>query len=192
MMRRLQKKEIASNISLMSRLRLAAPCNIDSIVDGPGLRIVVWTQGCPHHCPFCHNAQTQPFEDGFDTDSDEIIKFIQNSHLQSGITLSGGEPFMQARALIPVAQAAIELGLNVWAYSGFTYEEILADEDKRALLDYVDVLVDGRFINDLKHYKLRFKGSSNQRIIDVKQSLAENKVVFSKYDDENQKLNSLG
>lgn len=175
----------------MSKLRLAAPCNIDSIVDGPGLRIVVWTQGCPHHCPFCHNAQTQSFEDGFEADSDEIIKFIQNSHLQAGITLSGGEPFMQAKALIPVAKAAIEFGLNVWAYSGFTYEEILADEDKRALLEFVDVLVDGRFVNDLKHYKLRFKGSSNQRIIDVKQSLAKQEVVLSKYDDENQKLNSL-
>lgn len=191
MMRRLQKKEIVSNISSMSKLRLAAPCNIDSIVDGPGLRIVVWTQGCPHHCPFCHNAQTQPFEDGFEVDSDEIIKFIQSSHLQAGVTLSGGEPFMQAKALIPVAQAAIDMGLNVWAYSGFTYEEILSDEDKKALLEYVDVLVDGRFVNDLKHYKLRFKGSRNQRIIDVKQSLAEHKVILSKYDDENQKLNSL-
>lgn len=192
MMRRQLKKEIVSSILSMSKLRLAAPCNIDSIVDGPGLRIVVWTQGCPHHCPFCHNAQTQPFEDGFEADSDEIIKFIQSSHLQAGITLSGGEPFMQAQALIPVAQAAIDMGLNVWAYSGFTYEEILADEDKRVLLEYVDVLVDGRFINDLKHYKLRFKGSRNQRIIDVKQSLLQNEVVLSKYDDENQKLNSLG
>lgn len=192
MMRRQLKKEIVSSILSMSKLRLAAPCNIDSIVDGPGLRIVVWTQGCPHHCPFCHNAQTQPFEDGFEADSDEIIKYIQSSHLQAGITLSGGEPFMQAQALIPVAQAAIDMGLNVWAYSGFTYEEILADEDKRVLLEYVDVLVDGRFINDLKHYKLRFKGSRNQRIIDVKQSLLQNEVVLSKYDDENQKLNSLG
>ena len=176
----------------MSKLRLAAPCNIDSIVDGPGLRIVVWTQGCPHHCPFCHNPQTHSFTDGFEAESEEIIRFIENSNLQSGITLSGGEPFEQAKALIPVAQAAINKGLNVWAYSGFTYEEILADEDKKALLEYVDVLVDGKFINDMKHYKLRFKGSCNQRIIDVKQSLKAGRIVLSKYDDENQKLNSLG
>ena len=172
----------------MSKVRLAAPCTIDSIVDGPGLRIVVWTQGCPHHCPFCHNPQTQAYEGGFEVDSAEIIEFIQKSHLQSGITLSGGEPFEQPLALLPIAQAAIDMGLNVWAYSGYTFEEIIADEQKKALLMLVDVLVDGRFVNELKHYKLRFKGSMNQRIIDVKQSLANQQVILSKYDKGNQQL----
>ena len=162
----------------------------ESIVDGPGIRYVVFVQGCPHHCPFCHNPQTQSYEDGFEADSDEIVKFIQASHLQSGITLSGGEPFEQPLALMPIAQAAIELGLNVWAYSGYTYEEIIADENKFALLKLVDVLVDGRFVNELKHYKLRFKGSSNQRIIDVKKSLAEHQVILSTYDEVNQQLGS--
>lgn len=92
--------------------------------------------------------------------------------------------------LRPIAQAAIELGLNVWAYSGYTYEEIIADENKFALLKLVDVLVDGRFVNELKHYKLRFKGSSNQRIIDVKKSLAEHQVILSTYDEVNQQLGS--
>ncbi len=174
----------------MSKLRLAAPCNIDSIVDGPGLRIVVWTQGCPHHCPFCHNPQTHAVDGGFEEDSEKIIELIRNSRLQSGVTLSGGEPFDQAAALLPIAQETKALGMNVWAYSGYTFEELCADDEKRALLDYVDVLVDGRFVNELKHYQLRFKGSLNQRIIDVARSLAEGSVVLSSYDDANQELES--
>ena len=170
------------------KIRLASPCNIDSIVDGPGLRIVVWTQGCPHHCPFCHNTQTHSYTGGFEEDVQTIIDLFDNIQLQSGVTFSGGEPFEQAQALLPIAQAAKNKRLNIWAYTGYMFEDLIQKEDAYELLKYIDVLVDGKFVNDLKHYQLKFKGSLNQRIIDVKKSLQENQVILSKYDSENQKL----
>ena len=172
----------------MSKIRLAANCNIDSIVDGPGLRIVVWTQGCPHHCKECHNPQTHDFHGGFEEDTSKILTLIDNAQLQSGITLSGGEPFEQCLPLIEVAQHAKNKKLNVWAYSGYTYEQILADETKRQLLECVDILVDGKFDYTQKHHALRFKGSKNQRIIDVQASLKANEIIISKYDESNQNL----
>lgn len=172
----------------MSKLRVAGPCNVDSIVDGPGLRIVVWTQGCHHHCLNCHNPQTHDYQAGHEIDTQEIIDLIDHSRLQSGVTLSGGEPFDQAIALREVAQHAKAKKLNVWAYSGYTFEEILQDEAKKALLKEIDVLVDGRFVNGKRHYEIKFKGSLNQRIIDVQASLQANQVILSKYDDENLKI----
>lgn len=173
----------------MSKIRLAAPCNIDSIVDGPGLRIVVWTQGCPHHCYNCHNPQTHDPKGGFEEDSSKLIELIDKSRLQSGITLSGGEPFNQAEALLEVVAFAKSKKMNVWAYSGYLYEELLSDPAKKQLLELIDVLVDGRFEDDKKHFKLRFKGSSNQRIIDVQASLKTGDVVLSHYDEINQQIN---
>lgn len=170
------------------KIRLASKCNIDSIVDGPGLRIVVWTQGCPHHCPFCHNPQTHDYNGGFEEDVETIIALLDDIKLQQGITFSGGEPFEQPLPLIEIAKAAKKKNLNIWAYSGYLYEELLEKKDCFELLQYVDVLVDGRFINDQKHYQLKFKGSLNQRIIDVQASLKEDKVILSKYDEENEKL----
>ncbi len=170
------------------KIRLAGKCNIDSIVDGPGLRIVVWTQGCPHHCPFCHNPQTHDYNGGFEEDVETIIALLDDIKLQQGITFSGGEPFEQPLPLIEIAKAAKKKNLNIWAYSGYLYEELLEKKDCFELLQYVDVLVDGRFINDQKHYQLKFKGSLNQRIIDVQASLKEDNVILSKYDEENEKL----
>ena len=170
------------------KIRLAGKCNIDSIVDGPGLRIVVWTQGCPHHCPFCHNPQTHDYNGGFEEDVETIIALLDDIKLQQGITFSGGEPFEQPLPLIEIAKAAKKKNLNIWAYSGYLYEELHEKKDCFELLQYVDVLVDGRFINDQKHYQLKFKGSLNQRIIDVQASLKEDKVILSKYDEENEKL----
>lgn len=172
----------------MSKLRVAGPCNVDSIVDGPGLRIVIWTQGCRHHCLNCHNPQTHDYQAGQEIDTQEIIELIDHSCLQSGITLSGGEPFDQACALVEVAQHAKQKKLNVWAYSGYTWEEIIQDEAKKALLKEVDVLVDGRFIDAQRHYQIKFKGSLNQRIIDVKASLLADEVILSKYDEDNLKI----
>lgn len=172
----------------MSKIRLAANCNIDSIVDGPGLRIVVWTQGCPHHCKDCHNPQTHDYQKGFEEDTGKICALIDNVQLQSGITLSGGEPFEQCEPLIEIAQYAKNKKLNVWAYSGYTYEQILADDQKRQLLECLDILVDGKFDTTQKHHALRFKGSKNQRIIDVQASLKANAIVISKYDESNQNL----
>lgn len=170
------------------KIRLAGPCNIDSIVDGPGLRTVIWTQGCPHHCLECHNPQTHNPNGGFVEEVQTIIELIDNTHLQSGITLSGGEPFDQPLPLIEIAKHAKSKKLNVWAFSGYLFEELMAQPDKKALLECCDVLVDGKFEKDKKHFKLKFKGSWNQRIIDVQASLQANQVIFSHYDDENRKL----
>jgi anaerobic ribonucleoside-triphosphate reductase activating protein len=149
----------------------------DSIVDGPGFRFAVFAQGCPHHCPGCHNPQTHDFGGGRDMDTAEIIdKFLANP-LLDGITLTGGEPFRQSEACLELAKAARGAGLNVWAYSGYTYEEILRDPAMRALLSQVDVLVDGRFVLAERSLSLRFRGSRNQRLIDVPKSLESGTVV---------------
>ncbi|MGN1344509.1 MAG: anaerobic ribonucleoside-triphosphate reductase activating protein [Traorella sp.] len=173
---------------MTSKIRLASKCNIDSIVDGPGLRIVVWTQGCPHHCPFCHNPQTHSYTGGFEEDVQTIIDLFDHIQLQSGVTFSGGEPFEQVSPLLEIAKEAKKRKLNIWTYTGYLYEDLLLKEDAKELLNYIDVLVDGKFVNELKHHDLRFKGSLNQRIIDVKKSIQENKVILSKYDEENQKI----
>lgn len=172
----------------MSKLRLAAQCSVDSAVDGPGLRVVIWTQGCPHHCPGCHNPHTHDYNGGFETDTSEIVELLNHVKIQQGITLSGGEPFEQPQALLEIVKHAKAKHLNVWVYSGYTFEALLQDETRKALLQECDVLVDGRFVQELKDYRLRFKGSKNQRMIDVQKSLQENKIILSKYDEENQKL----
>lgn len=170
----------------MDNVRLAAPIQVDSIVDGPGVRMVLWTQGCHHGCPGCHNPQTHDINGGFLISQADIITEIQQAQLQTGLTLSGGEPFLQAKALIPIVEAAKLRGWNIWAYSGFTYEKLLENEEQKELLKHLDVLVDGKFIAVYKDYRLKFKGSKNQRIIDVPQSLSKNQVIISHYDKENQ------
>ncbi len=171
-----------------NKIRLASDLDFDSIVDGPGLRIVVWTQGCPHNCVGCHNPQTHDSNGGEWYDVAQIIEKIENSKLQSGVTLSGGEPFMQPEALLPIVQAAKAKGLNVWSYTGFTYEQLLENPSCLALLSCLDVLVDGRFEIDKKDFRLWYKGSSNQRIIDVQASLQQQKIVLSEYEKENEAI----
>lgn len=151
----------------------------DSIVDGPGLRLTVFTQGCPHHCPGCHNPQSHSFEGGQLRDIDEILTMAKENPLLDGITLSGGEPFCQPEACAQIAVGAHKLGLNVWCYTGYSYKNLLASKEKRALLEQVDILVDGPFILEERSLGIRFRGSKNQRIIDVKNSLLENRVVLS-------------
>ena len=159
------------------KIRISGLVN-DSIVDGPGFRFAVFTQGCPHHCPGCHNPQTHDFDGGHDMDTSEIIdKFLANP-LLDGVTLTGGEPFRQPEACRLLAEAAREAGLNVWAYSGYTFEELCADEAKMNLLRACDVLVDGPFILAQRTLEKRFRGSKNQRVIDVKQSLERGEVVL--------------
>ncbi len=169
----------------MAKLRLASPIQYDSIVDGPGMRMVIWMQGCDYHCPGCHNPQTHDHNGGTLYDVQDCIQAIQDAHLQSGLTLSGGEPFLQAEALVPIVLAAKQRGWNVWAFSGSTFEALYANPTKRALLELLDVLVDGRFVQELRDYRLKFKGSKNQRIIDVQESIRQNQVVLSKYDEVN-------
>lgn len=166
-------------------LRLAAPLTKDSIVDGPGLRMVLWTQGCPHGCPGCHNPQTHDETGGFVISIDDLEQQIRAAHLQSGLTLSGGEPMQQAETLAILMERIQDLNLSIWCYSGYTYEQILKDENKSKLLPYLDVLVDGRFLLDQYDYRLRFKGSKNQRIIDVKASQTQSNIIISSYDEQN-------
>ncbi|MGL5642111.1 MAG: anaerobic ribonucleoside-triphosphate reductase activating protein [Paraclostridium sp.] len=165
------------------RIRLASPITFDSIVDGPGLRMVLWTQGCNHNCKGCHNPQTHDIDGGYIEDSDNIIKQIQNLKLHRGITLSGGEPFMQGEALVGVAKACKENKLDVWAYTGYTFEELIDKKNPSYfnnlnLLRNIDVLVDGKFIEAKKDISLKFRGSSNQRIIDVEKTLDLKKIYL--------------
>ncbi len=159
------------------KIRLASALQADSIVDGQGIRTVIWTQGCPHHCPFCHNPQTHNFQGGFLEDIEDIKKELKSLKGQDGITLSGGDPMVQPSECLEIAKYAHEIGLNVWCYTGYTFEEIIQNAKQRKLLDEVDVLVDGKFIIDELSLDLYYKGSRNQRVIDVKKSLEQNKVV---------------
>ena len=167
------------------KIRLAADLQADSIVDGEGVRTVLWTQGCPHKCKGCHNPQTHDFDGGVEVDVEEVIEALSEIKRQDGITLSGGDPVCQSEACYEISKAAHEMGLNVWCYTGFTYETMLQNPKHRKLLEEIDVLVDGKFILEEKSYDLYFKGSRNQRIIDVQRSLKEEKVVLvEKYAEE--------
>lgn len=152
----------------------------ESIVDGPGLRYAIFTQGCPHHCPGCHNPESHDPAGGHARDTGDIIAEWARNSLLRGITLSGGEPFAQSEACLALARAAHAQGLDVWAFSGFLLEDLLAsgDDAVQALLREIDVLVDGRFEQALFSHELRFRGSSNQRILDIKESLAQGKAVL--------------
>ena len=152
----------------------------DSIVDGPGLRLTIFTQGCLHHCPGCHNPQTHDPEGGSWADTEDILAAAAENPLLDGITLSGGDPFLQPVPCLALAEGAHKLGLNVWTYTGYTWEALLEENDaeKLALLKETDVLVDGPFLLAERSLELRFCGSRNQRLIDVKKSLAEDKVVL--------------
>ena len=161
------------------KLRIAGIAD-DSIVDGPGLRMTVFVQGCPHHCPGCHNPETHNFDGGMEKDTDEILGMMEENPLLDGVTLSGGEPFCQSEACAVLAKAAHEAGLNVWCYTGYTFEELTGGKAEWvALLKNVDVLVDGRFVLEKRTLECKWRGSSNQRLIDVKRSLAENSIVES-------------
>lgn len=158
-------------------IRIAGLVN-DSIVDGPGFRFTVFTQGCPHQCEGCHNPQTHDFQGGEDADTEEIITRIRKNPLLDGVTLSGGEPFCQCEACTEIAAAAKKMGLNVWSYSGYTFEELISGKEEwRMLLREIDVLVDGRFELDKRTLECRFRGSWNQRLIDVPASLAQGKAI---------------
>lgn len=152
----------------------------DSIVDGPGIRLTIFTQGCPHHCPGCHNPQTHDLDGGSWGDTDDIAAVMAENPLLDGITLSGGEPFLQPVPCLALAKEAHRLGLNVWAYTGYTWEELLAENDaeRMAFLREIDVLMDGPFLLAERSLELRFRGSRNQRAIAVQKSLAAGNVVL--------------
>lgn len=151
----------------------------DSITDGPGIRMTVFVQGCPHHCEGCHNPETHPFEGGKPYTPQELLEKLDKNPLLSGVTLSGGEPFSQAGALLPLAEGVRARGLELAAYSGWTFEELVQQGgDALVLLSLCNVLVDGRFVLAERSLSLRFRGSRNQRIVDVQKSLAAGEVVL--------------
>ncbi|MGI6538335.1 MAG: anaerobic ribonucleoside-triphosphate reductase activating protein [Caldicoprobacterales bacterium] len=164
-----------------NKIRIAGVVE-ESIVDGPGIRYVVFAQGCPHRCPGCHNPKTHSFDGGILIDIGDILKAIKNNPLLDGITLSGGEPFEQAAAFARLAEKVRELELDVIVYTGYTYEELIKHAPNRpsweSLLNAADILIDGPFIMEQKSYMLKFRGSANQRIIDLKKTRKTGEIVF--------------
>lgn len=157
-------------------IRISGTAN-DSIVDGPGIRYVIFTQGCPHHCPGCHNPQTHEMSGGEITDTQAIIEEFRKNPLLDGITLSGGEPFCQPQPLCEIAEAAVSYGLNIVTYTGYTFEQLLEKSESDIfipkLLLLTDLLIDGRFVKEQKTLDEAFKGSANQRILDCKKSFEQ-------------------
>ncbi len=152
----------------------------DSIVDGPGLRLTVFTQGCPHRCPGCHNPETWDPAGGREVPLEELEALLAGNPLLQGLTLSGGEPFLQAGDCASLARRARRRGLDVWTYTGYRYEDLVeaGRADWEALLAATDVLVDGPFLQAQKSYAALFRGSDNQRLIDLRQTRAAGQVVL--------------
>lgn len=161
----------------------------NSIVDGEGLRAVIWAQGCSHNCKGCHNPETHDFNGGFLVPLEDVKKQIAGIRCHDGVTFSGGDPMFQIDAFCELAKYIKSLGLNIWCYTGFKFETLLKMASKNPtlmeLLENIDVLVDGKFDLSQKSLNLYYKGSRNQRIIDVKSSLLGNAIVeIEKYKDE--------
>ena len=146
----------------------------ESFVDGDGIRFAIFMQGCRRNCAGCHNPETHDLSGGRLIDTTEIISAIKKNPLLDGITLTGGEPFLQVEAAEELALNAKNFGLSVWCYTGFTFEEI----KNSPLLENVDVLIDGEFVLSLRDLDLQFRGSRNQRIIDVKKTREQKKIVL--------------
>ena len=164
----------------MSKIRLAGIV-IESIVDGPGIRFVIFSQGCPHRCEGCQNPHTFDINAGYDSDTDDILTEIKKNPLVSGVTFSGGEPFLQAKSFSELAKKARSAGLNVMSYTGYLYEDIInkfaQKPEWKEFIENIDILVDGPFDINKKNLLLKFRGSENQRIINVKESLKIGQAV---------------
>ena len=149
----------------------------DTTVDGPGFRTSVYSSGCPHHCPGCHNPQSWNIDSGHPVEIEEILKVILDDPF-ADVTFTGGDPMFQPHGFTELAKAIkLHSTKNIWCYTGYRFEELLQNPAQKALLEQIDVLVDGRFIEALKNGELRFRGSSNQRIINVQASLKEGETV---------------
>ncbi len=166
--------------NIMSKTLRLAGILPNSIVDGPGVRMVVFVQGCEHKCLGCHNPDTHPLDGGYEMSVDALVDMMEENRLIDGVTLSGGEPMLQPAALASFARQARIYGHSVWCYTGFTLESLLEENnsDRMALLSQVDVLVDGRFVLAKKTLSMPFVGSSNQRILDVPASLKQKAPVL--------------
>lgn len=175
------------------QIRLAYKIDNESIVDGPGIRSVIWTQGCSHNCKGCHNPETHSFSDGFLMDTKDVIKEIKNNISIDGVTFSGGDPMFQVDACLEIARDLKKMNLNIWCYTGFTFENLIKmSETNNAYLEFLntlDVLVDGKFVLEKRQISLLYKGSTNQRVIDVQRSLKEKRVILSeKYNNKEEIL----
>lgn len=155
----------------------------ESIVDGPGLRYTIFAQGCIHHCDGCHNPATHPFEGGFEAAPKAILRDIKKNPLIRGVTFSGGEPFCQAEGFLELAGLLKEAGYHIMTYTGYTYEEIMesGNETWKKLFFLSDFVVDGRFILAQRDLNLKFRGSSNQRIIDTAATKKAGKVIPARF-----------
>ena len=155
----------------------------ESIVDGPGIRYTLYVQGCPHHCEGCHNPQTHDFNGGRDADTDNILDEILENPLLDGVTFSGGEPFCHANVLADLGGKIKKNRLSLMAYTGYTIEYLISHANDEngylKLLETLDYLVDGPFVLNLKSYEAKFRGSTNQRIINVKETLSSKEIVIA-------------
>lgn len=152
----------------------------ESIVDGPGFRYTVFVQGCHSRCPGCHNPQLQDFSGGRKTPIGELLHDIKANPLLDGLTLSGGDPFTQAASCAALAESVRALGLSVITFTGYLWEDLLdaGREDWLRLIEASDIIVDGPFIMALRDIDLHFRGSANQRLIDVRRSLAAGRSMI--------------
>lgn len=162
-------------------LRLAGIVR-ESIVDGPGIRFTVFCQGCPHGCPQCHNPETHDFSGGTECSIERLMEEVDKDPLLAGVTFSGGEPFCQAEGFERMGRLVKERGLSLTVFSGYTYERLLemseSDEHIKGLLELTDLLIDGPFVNELKDLTLQFRGSSNQRLIDMNRTREAGEIVI--------------
>ena len=167
----------------MASIKIAGTVN-DSIVDGEGYRFTIFTQGCPHHCEGCQNPQTHDFTSGKLADTDDLLTHILDNPLLSGVTFSGGEPFCQPAPLAELAEKLHAHGLEIWAYTGYTLEELSRMENPAVteLLQRIDVLVDGKFDLEQRDLTLPFRGSRNQRVIDMEKTRQTGCIVKKKLD----------
>lgn len=150
----------------------------DTMVDGPGFRTSVYCAGCPNACPGCHNPQSWDINTGHQMSTEEIMEVIEADPF-ANVTFSGGDPMYQAEGFTELAKAIRQrTDKNIWCFTGFTYETLMKKEKQRALLEQIDVLVDGPFVQRLKDNDLIFRGSKNQRLIDVKASMQAGEVVL--------------
>ncbi|MBC8060409.1 MAG: anaerobic ribonucleoside-triphosphate reductase activating protein [Clostridiaceae bacterium] len=159
----------------------------ESLVNGPGIRRVLFSQGCLHDCKSCFNINTHSFDGGKLENMDELIEDIRKNPMIKGVTFSGGDPLEQADKFAYIAEKIKAMGLNTWCYTGYTFEYVLKSKYERrgweALLKYIDVMVDGKFDEDKKNERLKYRGSSNQRIIDVQESINTESVKILNYDE---------
>lgn len=154
----------------------------ETTADGPGFRTAIYCAGCENRCPGCHNPESWDSNNGSPMSTEELLEIILDDPF-ADVTFSGGDPMLQPEGFSRLAQAIkANSKKSIWCYTGYTFEEVMKSPERRRLLQWVDVLVDGRFIMEKKDESLYFRGSSNQRLIDVKESLKKNRAVIYDYD----------